>query len=165
MLAGLLAARVGETNCPSPPASRVPASRTALLTRSRYRVEDELAEALGHDDLRTPIPKKPAFEDGGDPICHARNVLLRALIRAGIMKGGKLHDGQRTAAPHCENERLCNESHSPAIPPPPVFQNPVAIAPAIAMDLRKILQIWARRQIVVSWLAESGCQIQPTVAQ
>jgi hypothetical protein len=62
-----------------------------LLTKSRYRVESDLAEHLGYADLRTPVSKEPLPEDsGGELGRHARNVLLRALIRAGIVNGGKL---------------------------------------------------------------------------
>jgi hypothetical protein len=71
-------------------ANGLPTSRTELLTRPRHHVERELAEHLGHDDLRTPIAKETMPEDGGDPGRHARNVLLRALVRAGLVKGGRL---------------------------------------------------------------------------
>jgi hypothetical protein len=60
---------------------------TGLLRRARYRVESELSEALGHADQRVPVPKEPSPQEGGDANRHARNLLLRALIREGIVKG------------------------------------------------------------------------------
>jgi hypothetical protein len=63
---------------------------TTLLKHPRHRIESDLAEHLGHPDLRVPVPKEPLPEHGGDPDRHTRNVLLRALIRAGMVKGGQL---------------------------------------------------------------------------
>jgi hypothetical protein len=57
---------------------------TALLRRTRSEVEHELSKALGHDDLNEAIPKIDASA-GQDH--HARNLLLRALIREGMVKG------------------------------------------------------------------------------
>jgi hypothetical protein len=56
----------------------------SLVRRSRKEVEHELAKALGHDDLGDPVPKHYP-EVGND--AHARNLLLRALIREGWIKG------------------------------------------------------------------------------
>jgi hypothetical protein len=69
--------------------SRSGAATATVLYKPRHRVESDLAKALGHPDLRAPVPKEPVPTDGA-PGCHARNVLLRGLIRAGIVKGGKL---------------------------------------------------------------------------
>ncbi len=62
-------------------------ARASLLTRPRRRLENDMAAALGQADLRQPIPKEPAPENGGQPDSHARNQLLRALVHAGIVKG------------------------------------------------------------------------------
>jgi hypothetical protein len=64
-----------------------PPQGAALLTRPRHRVERELADALGHDYLDTPVAKAPAPSAGGEPGAHARNLLLRALIQEGLVKG------------------------------------------------------------------------------
>jgi len=60
-------------------ATRTPRAGTALLTRHRHQVERDLAEALGHIDLKQPVPKELGR--------NARNVLLRALIREKILQG------------------------------------------------------------------------------
>lgn len=60
---------------------------SSLFWRPRHQVESELTEALGHCDQDTPVPKEPSPEQGGDANRHARNLLLRALIREGIVKG------------------------------------------------------------------------------
>jgi hypothetical protein len=60
---------------------------TALFWPPRHKVESKLAEELGHSDLATPVPKEPSPEEGGNARQHARNLLLRALIREGIVKG------------------------------------------------------------------------------
>jgi hypothetical protein len=62
-------------------------SGVQLIKRTRHRVEQELSQALGHDDLDAPVPKEPHPSEGGDPDRHARNLLLRALIREGMVKG------------------------------------------------------------------------------
>jgi hypothetical protein len=59
----------------------------ALLTRTRRKVEDNLAKGLGHDDLSIPAPKVPSPAEGGHKVGHARNFLLRALIREKTIKG------------------------------------------------------------------------------
>lgn len=63
-------------------ATGVRPANTSLLTRPRHRVEAETAAALGHDDLRRPVPKDPAPDQG-----PGRHMLLRALIRGGVVKG------------------------------------------------------------------------------
>ncbi len=60
---------------------------TTLFWHPRHQVESDLAEALGHSDLDTPVPKEPPPEQGGHARRHARNALLRAIIREGIVKG------------------------------------------------------------------------------
>jgi hypothetical protein len=62
-------------------------TRAALIRRSRYQVESELAETLGQPDADAPVPKVPRPSNGSDPEPHARNLLLRALIRGGLVKG------------------------------------------------------------------------------
>jgi hypothetical protein len=54
----------------------------------RKDVESRLAESLGHADLKTPAPKinRPDSQ-GADLGPHARNLLLRALIHEGYIKG------------------------------------------------------------------------------
>jgi hypothetical protein len=59
----------------------------ALLRRSRHQVERELTKALGHPDQHVPVPRQPPPHEGGDARRHAHNVLLRALIREGIVRG------------------------------------------------------------------------------
>jgi hypothetical protein len=59
-------------------------SSPSLLRRTRRQIEDELAESLGHRDRNEPI-SKVSQEAGSDS--HARNLLLRALIREGWIKG------------------------------------------------------------------------------
>ncbi len=58
-----------------------------LLLRPLYRVEEELSHALGNADPSKPVPKERPPQEGGDVRRHARNVLLRALIREGFVKG------------------------------------------------------------------------------
>ena len=61
---------------------------TTLLRRPRHQVESDLAGSLGHSDQKAPVPKVPQpAEKGSDRGPHARNLLLRALIREGIVKG------------------------------------------------------------------------------
>lgn len=60
---------------------------TALLTAKRHRVESELAEALGRSDAKAPVAKVERPAEGSDLGPHARNLLLRALIREGLVKG------------------------------------------------------------------------------
>jgi hypothetical protein len=67
--------------------SRERPSGTALLRRPRYQVESNLAETLGQSDSRAPVPKVPRPSEGSDLGPHARSLLLRALIREGIVKG------------------------------------------------------------------------------
>lgn len=59
-------------------------SSANLVRQSRKEVEHELAKALGHNDLKEPVSKVNP-EAGHGP--HARNLLLRALIREGWIKG------------------------------------------------------------------------------
>jgi hypothetical protein len=61
-----------------------PSASTTLLKRSRKRVEDELARALGHVDRDELIPKIDPDSGIGS---HARNLLLRALVHEDIVKG------------------------------------------------------------------------------
>jgi hypothetical protein len=60
---------------------------TYFLSKPRQRVEADTAAALGHSDLSRPVPKELHPGEGGDLGPHARNLLLRALIREGIVKG------------------------------------------------------------------------------
>lgn len=60
---------------------------TALFWPPRHKVESKLAEELGHSDQATPVPKELSPEEGGNARRHARNLLLRALIREGLVKG------------------------------------------------------------------------------
>jgi hypothetical protein len=57
---------------------------SALLRKSRRQVENELAKVLGHADLQEPVPKLERDDGQGQ---HARNLLLRALIREGTVRG------------------------------------------------------------------------------
>jgi hypothetical protein len=60
-----------------------PPSSTVLQT-SRSQVEHELAKSLGHSDRDKPVAKVDPDAELGP---HARNLLLRALIREGWVKG------------------------------------------------------------------------------
>ncbi len=62
-------------------------SGPAFLQYPRHKVEAQLANALGHADQNAPVPKASSPQEGGDAGRHARNVLLRALVREGIVKG------------------------------------------------------------------------------
>jgi len=56
----------------------------SLLKKSRQQVEFELAKTLGHAYHNEPIPKVNPDAGKGS---HARNLLLRALVREGWVKG------------------------------------------------------------------------------
>jgi hypothetical protein len=68
----------------------------SFLTRTRHRIEADTAAALGHPDIERRVPKEPRPREGGDRGRHARNLLLRALIREGIVKGRLERYGPRT---------------------------------------------------------------------
>ena len=55
-----------------------------LLRKSRKEVEDTLAKALGHADRKEAVPKAGPDAEAGT---HARNLLLRALVREGMVQG------------------------------------------------------------------------------
>lgn len=63
------------------------ATGTALLRRPRQDVEQELRERLGQPDADMPVAKILSPSNGGNLGPHARNILLRALIREGIVRG------------------------------------------------------------------------------
>jgi hypothetical protein len=54
------------------------------MKKSRASIERECFERLGHPDPRAPVPNVETTADAGK---HARNLLLRALVREGIVKG------------------------------------------------------------------------------
>ena len=56
----------------------------SLLWHHRNKVEHELGKALGHADRDKPIPK---IEPVVGTASHAHNLLLRALVREGWIKG------------------------------------------------------------------------------
>jgi hypothetical protein len=58
-----------------------------LVRRPRHQVESQLTQALEHGSPRIAVPKEPSPSEGGDRHRHARNLLLRALIREGLVKG------------------------------------------------------------------------------
>ena len=58
-----------------------------MLRRNRDHVEREVMEALGQVDGDAPVSKVAPPPSGGDFGPHARNLLLRALIREGIVRG------------------------------------------------------------------------------
>ena len=61
---------------------------TASLRVPRRDVESLLAKLLGHSDMKTPVPKiERPQTPGADLGPHAKNLLLRALIREGYLKG------------------------------------------------------------------------------
>ncbi len=62
-------------------------SGAGLLAVPRRRVESELTEALGHSHADAPVAKVDRPVEGSNLGPHARNLLLRALIREGIVKG------------------------------------------------------------------------------
>jgi hypothetical protein len=54
------------------------------LNITRNVIEAELAQSLGHADQTRPVPKVDVLDGGAS---HARNLLLRALVREGWVKG------------------------------------------------------------------------------
>ena len=67
----------------------------ARLHEPRNEVESRLAKALGHPNLKEPVPKIPdsPMLAGDEPIDatqhekHVKNLTLRGLIRAAVVKG------------------------------------------------------------------------------
>jgi hypothetical protein len=54
------------------------------IHRSRAQIAAKLSAALGHGDLAKPVETHERLDSG---ISHAQRLLLRALIREGIIKG------------------------------------------------------------------------------